>query len=105
VLLNPSVNPTITLQRAIHRAENFYDSSYYEWNEKHIDMLKEYHLFDLSIILDKILLMVQKGDELLDYKEAVQKYKDSKINLQDGGNHSFEGIEKHFDMIREYFGV
>ncbi len=36
VLINPSVNPKGTLRQYLGRSTNFYDNSFYEWNEKHI---------------------------------------------------------------------
>ena len=101
VLLNPSVNPTITLKRAFGNAPNFYDNSFYSWNEKHHEMLEEYEIKDIKD-KSKILLLAQKGDELLDYKEAEQKYDGCKQIIEEGGNHGFDGIKKHFETIKAY---
>jgi ribonucleoside-diphosphate reductase alpha chain len=38
--------------------------------------------------------MVQKGDEVLDYKEAVLKFPDAYMVIEDGGAHHFDGFEK-----------
>jgi predicted esterase YcpF (UPF0227 family) len=67
-------------------------------------MLKNYKT-DEDLVLAKFMLMVQKGDELLDYKDALQKYEGAKQIVQEGGNHGFEGIESHFETIREFLGV
>jgi len=103
VLLNPAVYPYKTLTRALGEAPNFYDGSFYSWKQEHIEMLKNYKT-DEDLALAKFMLMVQKGDELLDYKEALQKYKGAKQIVQEGGNHGFEGIESHVETIREFFG-
>ena len=104
VLLNPSVHPVNTLQRAIGNAPNFYDESYYNWNEVHLNMLKKYEK-NIDTYKDKLMVLVQKGDELLDYREAVEKYEGCGQIVEEGGNHGFEGIERHFETIREFFGV
>lgn len=101
VLVNPAVNPTITLQRALGDAPNFYDGSYYNWNQRHLDMLDKIKIKDIKNI-EKFLVFLQKGDELLDYKEAEEKYKNAKQIIEDSGSHSFDGIERHFETIREF---
>ncbi len=103
VLLNPSVNPTATLSSAVGDAPNFYDNSSFKWETKHLDMLKSYEVHDLE--RDKFMLLVQKGDELLDYKEAVEKYDGCKMLVEEGGSHGFDEIEKHFESIRKFFSV
>jgi len=107
VLLNPSVNPKDTLQRAIGNAPNFFDESYYNWNQKHLEMLNNYRVnSDIYWYLKyKGLVFLQKGDELLDYNEAVDKYNGIKQIVEDGGSHSFDGIERHFENIRKFFEI
>lgn len=104
VLINPSVHPTETLSRAIGHAPNFYDESCYSWNETHLEMLKKYEK-NIDAYKHKLMILLQKGDELLDYREAEEKYEGCQIVVEEGGNHGFEGVERHFESIREFFGV
>ena len=103
VLLNPSVNPTKTLSKFIDSAKNFYDDSYYEWNTHHIDLLKQYEVKDLKYEL--YMLLTQTGDELLPYKEGVERFKNSKKIIIEGGNHGFENIEDQIEDIKEFFDM
>lgn len=108
ILINPAVKPTVTLSRALGDALNYYDESYYSWNKKHLDMLTPYeYKFSSISVRDKenFLLMVQKGDTLLDYNEAVEKYDGAIQIVEEGGNHSFENIENHFETIKKFFAV
>ena len=99
VLLNPSVNPTNTLSRAIGDAPNFYDNSSFKWSVLHTNTLKKYEVNNI----DKHLytLLTQKGDELLDYKEAVDKLVGCEQIIEDGGNHGFQDVQKHFETIKK----
>ena len=101
VLINPATKPYETLKRALGDAPNFYDNTTFSWEDKHIKILKELKTDELD--KSKFMVLLQKGDELLNYKDAVKKYNDTKITLEDGGNHSFENIQNHFDNIREFF--
>jgi predicted esterase YcpF (UPF0227 family) len=100
VLINPAMHSAITLSRMLGQAPNFYDGSLFEWKTSHLEMLKKYEteIEDQS----KIMLMVQKGDDVLDYREAVEKLPDAKQIVEEGGDHSFIGVEKYFDEIRVF---
>ena len=79
VLINPSVKPRETLQRALGEAPNFYDNSSYKWSKEHLEMLKLYG--GKKPPLEKLMLLTQKGDELLDYSGAVTKLHIVKVVL------------------------
>ena len=100
VLINPSTKPTITLKKVLGLPKNFYDGAGYEWNEKHLEMLKNFEV--KSIKPELYMLLTQKGDETLDYKEAVKKLDGCKSFIEDGGSHGFDDIEKHIQNIREF---
>ncbi len=51
---------------------------------------------------ENLLLLLQKGDEVLDYKDALKKLPNTKRIVEDGGNHSFEGIERYFKDIEHF---
>ena len=79
---------------------NFYDDSNFKWSETHLDMLA--NLKTKVTKQELIMLLVQKGDDLLDYKEAVNYLPNSHMIVENGGSHSFEGIEKQFKNIVEF---
>ena len=99
-LLNPSIHPTITLKNSIGNAPSFYDLSSFKWGQTHLAMLG-----NIKTKVEKpelIMLLVQKGDDLLDYREALMYLPSSHQIVEDGGSHSFEGIEKQFENIVEF---
>ncbi|WP_457747573.1 YqiA/YcfP family alpha/beta fold hydrolase [Sulfurimonas sp.] len=100
-LINPSIYPYETLTKVLGYAPNFYDESKFQWNTKHILMLKK---FEVSQPKEKnFFLLLQKGDEILDYKEALNKLPQAQLFIQERGNHSFENIQEHFKSIQEFF--
>jgi len=103
VLINPAMDPCETLKRALGHGVNYYDNSTYEWNESHLDMLMNYEIEEPNE--ENIFLLLQKGDELLDYTEALDVLSESKTILEEGGNHGFEGIERHFEVIMKFFNI
>jgi ankyrin repeat protein len=84
-------------------APNFYDESYYGWNEKHIEILKAYRVEEPK--QDNFMLLVQKGDELLDANESLIYLPNAEQIVEEGGNHSFEGIDRHLRVISDFLGM
>ena len=92
VLINPSMAPGFTLQKRVGQAVNFHDFSSYEWNEAHVQSLEKYQC---SFSGQRCLLLLQTGDDVLDYKLAVDKLPDAHHVIEQGGNHGFEGFERY----------
>jgi len=103
VLVNPSVEPYITLKQAIGRAVNFHDQSSYEWNEQHTASLLQFKVD--QPVTERCLLMVQTGDELLDYRQAVSYYPAAQQIIEEGGNHGFAGFNNHLKTITDFLNV
>ena len=103
VLINPAVQSSKTLKRAVDLAgvaKNFYDDSSFSWNASHLDMLTKYAVDDVKN--GEYLLLLQKGDDVLDYREAMVKIPDAVLILEEGGTHPFSAIERHFVEIRSF---
>lgn len=103
VLINPAINAPETLDRAIGHGVNYYDNSAYEWNASHVEMLESYEIEEPN--LKNLFVLLQKGDEVLDYEEAFDVLEGAKMIVEEGGTHSFEGLECHFEAIQRFFGV
>ncbi len=105
VLINPAVDSPTTLKRRIlplnGMATNYFDNSCYEWTQKHINMLLNYRVKEIKN--GEYLLLLQKGDDVLDYKDALEKLPNAKSIVQEGGTHTFEGIERYFETISNFF--
>jgi predicted esterase YcpF (UPF0227 family) len=103
VLINPSINPQITLKKVLGEQKCYYDGeSRFCWDEKHIKMLEYFKVNNPP--KENLLLLSQKGDETLDYTEAVNYLDGAKMVIQEGGNHSFSGIARYFETIEEFLG-
>lgn len=101
VLINPSVKPYETL--AEHLGENtfYFDEGSWDFNESHIQQLKA---MDVAMITvpDRYLVLLQTGDETLDYRQAEQKYKNAHCVIEQGGDHGFVGFERFIPQIIQF---
>ena len=101
VLINPSIYPYKTLPKVLGNAPSFFDESSFTWMQFHIDSLKEYEV--ASPKDENFMLLTQKGDETLNYEEAVKRFPNCKAYIEEGGDHGFVGIERHFKNVEEFF--
>ena len=104
VLLNPSVYPMTTLSKWTGQARNYYDESTFTWNDAHVAMLKQFEV-DRLTHPENILLLLESGDETLDYTKALEKLPDVKTVIEEGGSHSFDSIASYLPDIAAFFGV
>ena len=49
--------------------------------------------------------MVTTGDEVLDYREAVEKYVGAKHLVVQGSDHGFAEFEQYLDSVLEFAGI
>ena len=87
VLINPAVRPFDLLVDYLGQQENPYTNEVYQVTEKHMHQLKS--SFCEKISQKQYMVMVQTGDEVLDYQQAVDKYHGCQLIVQSGGDHSF----------------
>jgi len=103
VLINPAVDSAKTLKRVLafgDRQKNYYDNTYFDWTTEHVDMLLSYRVHEVKN--GKYFLLLQTGDEVLDYQEALVKLPNARTVVEEDGTHHFEGIERHFETLKAF---
>ena len=101
VLINPAIYPYKTLDK-IGMAMNYFDMSTFEVTTEHIQALKTFEVNKFKN-QENFMTLLQTEDEVLNYQDAVNKLPDSKLVIEEGGNHTFENIERHFKDIESFF--
>ncbi len=103
VLINPSVRPYNTLKKSLGINRRFCDGAEFEWKEEY---LKELLNLDVKNLRKNLfLVLLQTGDEVLDYREALKKFSNQRCVVEYGGNHRFENIEDYICMIKNFRGI
>jgi predicted esterase YcpF (UPF0227 family) len=98
VLINPAVRPFDLFDKYLGLNEHFYDGQTYLLELKHIEQLKQLEVTQLSKP-KALFLLLQTGDETLDYQLATEKYSDCPSWIEPGGTHSFDGFMARLDTI------
>jgi len=103
VLINPAVRPFDLLADYLGQQINPYTDEVYQVTEKHVYQLK--CLYCENISQKQYMVMVQTGDEVLDYQQAVDKYQNCQLIVQSGGDHSFVNYQAMLPTMMTFLSL
>lgn len=104
-LVNPAVSPCDNLrQQFLGLQRNYHTGEEYLFTAAHVAMLRQ---FDVKTIADpqRYLLLVQTGDEVLDYRLAVERYAGCEQIIRQGGSHGFDDFAGMLPRIMQFAGL
>lgn len=105
VLINPSVYPHLRFGEFITGGDgamvNPYSGRRFRLGRSDVDALAVLQP-DRIAKPENYWLLVQTGDEVLDYRDAVAYYAGCKQTIEAGGDHQFQGFERHLPEIVKF---
>lgn len=101
VLVNPAVMAHISLERYIGRQQWLYSGDHFDFTQRHIEELRSIEV-PLPANPKRFWLMVEEGDETLDYRQAVARYAGARQTVLPGGNHSFSRWGEYLDAVIDF---
>jgi uncharacterized protein len=100
VLINPAIEPHVGLRAYLGPQKNLHTGEPYELTEAH---LREWQrLYVPRITPQRYLLIVETGDEVLDYARALERYAGAEQVVIQGGDHSLQSFPQHLPRILEF---
>jgi len=102
VLVNPAVRPYELLASEIGRQKNFHTGEEYDFTAQHIAELRALEVD--SITPERYLLLVTTGDEVLDYRHAVEKYRGARQIVIEGSDHGLSDFAQYLDTVLAFGG-
>lgn len=100
-LINPAVNPQSLLIDYLGSNKNFYTGEEYEFTKEHIAQLDAITVGEITFS-EQLMVLLQTGDEVLDYQLAEKKYARSHLLIENGGDHSFQNFAQHCEKIYQF---
>ncbi len=101
VLINPAVRPYLGMGSWLGENANYHTGETWVMEPHHID---EFRVLEVEKLQrpQNFRVLLQTGDEVLDYRDAEQKYRDSEVRIEQGGDHSFQNYERHLPDIYQF---
>lgn len=104
VLVNPAVLAPLSLEPYLGHQTNLYTGEAFDFIPAHIQELRELEVPAVTRP-ERYWLLVEQGDEVLDYRDAVAKYTGARQTVLAGGDHSFTRWGDYLDPILEFAGL
>lgn len=100
VLINPAIDPHVGLRAYLGPQKNLHTGEPYELTEAHLRQWSK--LYVPRITAQRYLLIVETGDEVLDYRKAVERYAGAEQVVVEGGDHSLQSFPQHLARVLEF---
>lgn len=103
VLINPAVSPGRGLQDWLGENTNYITGEKWVFEPQHIEQYLE-----LDAGIDRLAhknnyhVLLQSGDEVLDYRDAQTRYQGCSVVTEEGGDHSFINYQQHLVGIHQF---
>jgi len=104
VMINPAVRPYDALASSLGMQTNLYTGEAFEVTHEHMDELRAMAVARITRP-DRYFLLVETGDEVLDYREAVAFYAGANQFVRGGGDHTFTDFDAQLAAIVRFAGV
>lgn len=98
ILVNPAVNAWRSLSQHLGPQDNPYTGEPYLLDAGHIEELRALEVPAITRP-ERYFLLQAKGDEVLDWREAVAKFPASPQVLIEGGDHAFSNFADYLDPV------
>ena len=103
ILIQPAVFPHVGLEQYLGPQKNLYTNAEYELTRAHLDGWR-------ALCLDRVdperyLLLLETGDEVLDYRDAVGKYEGARMVIRQGGDHMLQSFPEHLPRMLAFAGL
>ncbi len=104
ILLNPSITPFTTLQQYMGVQTNIYTGENFEFTATHIAQLREMFVPRISTP-SRYFLIVETGDDVLDYSAAVAYYQGAAQLVIPDGDHELKSFPQHIEAVLQFAGI
>jgi predicted esterase YcpF (UPF0227 family) len=103
VLINPAIEPHVGLRASLGPQQNLHSGERYELTERHL--LQWQRLYVPQVHPERYLLLVETGDEVLDYRAAVKRYQGAQQVVVQGGDHTLASFPAQLPLILKFAGL
>ena len=103
VLINPAIVDCLDGSLFVGEHRNFHTDEVFQFTTEHgADLLAQVVAHPTP---SRYWLLVESGDEVLDYRHAVERYRGCRQSVLAGGDHSFTRFPEYVPQLIEFAGL
>ena len=102
-LINPAITPHVGLAAYLGPQQNLHTGKPYELTRAHLDGWRA--LFVDRVDPERYLLLLETGDEVLDWRAAARRYEGARMVVRGGGDHTLQSFPEHIERILAFAGI
>ena len=104
VLINPAIAPLNDFEIHLGKNENYATGNKFTISKDDISYIRILH--HKKILEPKNnLILLESGDEILNYAESTSYFRGSYVDILYGGNHSYTSIKEKLTKIKDFFDL
>ena len=104
VLINPAIPPLNDFEIHLGKNENYATGNKFTISKDDISYIRSLH-HNKILEPKNNLILLESGDEILNYAESTSYFRGSYIDIFYGGNHSYTSIKEKFTKIKDFFDL
>ena len=102
VLINPAIRPYELWESHLGENRNYHSDEVHVVTRAHIEELRKIDVTSLSTVKN-FKVFLQKGDETLDYRQALEKFGAGQCVVHEDGSHSYDDFEQEIHVMFDFF--
>ena len=103
VLINPAITPYVGLEAYLGTQKNLYTGESYQLTRADLEGWRALAVERPDP--ERYLLLLETGDEVLDWREAARKFEGARTVIRDGGDHTLQSFPEHLPRILAFAGI
>ena len=104
ILINPAIPPLKGFDEYLGENENYSTGEKFNVSKEDIKFLRSLVVKEFNN-QKNVLILLESGDEVLDYAEAAKYFKGSNIDITFGGSHSYESMANKLEKIVKFIDI
>lgn len=103
VLINPAIYPAKALASYVGPLKAYHSDQSLEWRSSDVKELSDIESIPVTGP-ERYLLLAATGDELIDFRHMLERYKGCRQYLVEGSDHAFSCFEDYIDQLLVFAG-
>lgn len=104
ILINPAIPPLKGFEEYLGENQNYSTGEKFIVTKEDIKFLRSLEIKKLNN-QKNILVLLESGDEVLNFIETVKYFQGSNIDITFGGNHSYESVDTKLEKIVKFLNI